>query len=621
MECYFCGKKFIILDKFIIHLEYVHNAKYNFICPIVDCKRSFHRRFAYKKHIITKHSLLRSGQQSSMNISKHTANITTSTCFFSNETGSCDKSENVKEEEPFDIHSKYKQFTDTLNISVIEFISSLNSNMSLNRTVIQDILQNVIKLFSSSFLDIILDCIEHSFRDTETSVILKIMIEMLKKIWEKFGTEHKRYKYFSTHKNFIEPIQYTVGTTTDNSRKNNEVSLVLKNRTAVHVSVKKTLLSFFSIPNVFDEIVKYQNNILPNDPLFTILQGKLWKNIVSNYSNKIVMPLVLYYDDFETCNPLGSHAGVYKLGALYFTIASIPPKYARRIENIFLALLFHSQDRVTYGNRSVFEILLKELKELETEGLLITSNGVTFNVCFVVLLIVGDNLGIHFIFGYPECFVANYCCRFCTENKENIRKLIDLKVESIREVKDYADHVANNSFGIKEACIWNDLNYFHVYTNLSCDVMHDLFEGMYRYDMALIINHYIKLKCFSLTILNFRIQYFNYNHFEKNIPPTITKESLTNGSIIFSASEMLCLVRNFNLIIGDLVPQADEVWQFYLVLKQINDIVTATQISSSMLKYLKHLISEHHHMFLRYLIYFLNLNFISYCTIQIQYRI
>lgn len=83
------------------------------------------------------------------------------------------------------------------------------------------------------------------------------------------------------------------------------------------------------------------------------------------------MPLILYYDDFETCNPLGSHAGIYKLGAIYFTIASIPPKYASRIENIFLAMLFHSQDRTKFGNRAIFNILLKELKNLELKDYLL----------------------------------------------------------------------------------------------------------------------------------------------------------------------------------------------------------------------------------------------------------
>lgn len=83
---------------------------------------------------------------------------------------------------------------------------------------------------------------------------------------------------------------------------------------------------------------------------------------------------------------------------------------------------------------------------------------------------------------------------------------------------------------------------------MSCDIMHDLFEGIYRYDMALIINHYIQLNYFSITTLNSRIQYFSYDNFQKNKPPSVTKAHLTNGNIIFSASEMLCFVKNFNLL-------------------------------------------------------------------------
>ncbi|XP_026823800.1 uncharacterized protein LOC105276340 [Ooceraea biroi] len=310
------------------------------------------------------------------------------------------------------------------------------------------------------------------------------------------------------------------------------------------------------------------------------------------------MPLILYFDDFETCNPLGSHAGIYKLGAIYFTIASVPPKYASRIENIFLAMLFHSQDRTQFGNRSVFNTLLQELKQLETKGLSIELNGTTLKVFFVVVLIIGGNLGIHSIFGYPESFLANYCCRFCTENKDDIKKQINLKVNPIRQLTDYKNHVENKKVGIKEECIWNDLDHFHVYVTMNCDIMHDLFEGVYRYDMALIIQHFIENKYFSFTTLNSRIKYFPYNNFEQNKPPLVTKEHLANGCIIVSASEMLCLVRNLNIIIGDLISEENKVWQFYLVLKEINDIVTLTQISSNTLQYLKYLISEHHDMYL-----------------------
>lgn len=128
--------------------------------------------------------------------------------------------------------------------------------------------------------------------------------------------------------------------------------------------------------------------------------------------------------------------------------------------------------------------------------------------------------------------------------------------------------------------------------------MHDLFEGVYRYDMALIIQHFIRQKYFSLTTLNSRIKYFSFNNFQQNKPPLVTKEHLANGCIIFSASEMLCLLRNFNIIIGDLIPNENQVWQFYLLLKEINDIVTFTEISNNTLQYLKYLISEHHDMYL-----------------------
>lgn len=53
----------------------------------------------------------------------------------------------------------------------------------------------------------------------------------------------------------------------------------------------------------------------------------------------------------------------------------IPIEYHSKLENIFLSLLCHSSDRVSHGNRAVFNILIKELKFLETNGIEIVSNG------------------------------------------------------------------------------------------------------------------------------------------------------------------------------------------------------------------------------------------------------
>lgn len=92
--------------------------------------------------------------------------------------------------------------------------------------------------------------------------------------------------------------------------------------------------------------------------------------------------------------------------------------------------------------------------------------------------------------------------------------------------------------------------------------MHDLTEGVARYDMALIISNLINSKFFSLEVLNNRLELFDYESLKLKISST----NLINVCIIMSASEMLCLVRYFGLIIGDLVPRKNKFWHLYNLL-------------------------------------------------------
>jgi hypothetical protein len=70
--------------------------------------------------------------------------------------------------------------------------------------------------------------------------------------------------------------------------------------------------------------------------------------------------------------------------------------------------------------------------------------------------------------------------------------------------------------------------------------MHDLLESVCRYDVALILNHFISIKRFALIQLNTVIRSFHYDKNEKNRPIEITKIHLTKNCIIMSAAEMLC---------------------------------------------------------------------------------
>ena len=87
--------------------------------------------------------------------------------------------------------------------------------------------------------------------------------------------------------------------------------------------------------------------------------------------------------------------------------------------------------------------------------------------------------------------------------------------------------------------------------------MHDLLKGVCLYVMqSIIYNFVIELHYFRLEVLNTRIRNFDYGSVEDcNIPLISVKHVLKQKlHMKMSASEMLCLVRYFGLIIGDLIP-------------------------------------------------------------------
>jgi hypothetical protein len=105
------------------------------------------------------------------------------------------------------------------------------------------------------------------------------------------------------------------------------------------------------------------------------------------------------------------------------------------------------------------------------------------------------------------------------------------------------------------------------------DVMHDLYEGVLRYDMASIISKLIDFKYFILESLNFKIKYNLYNPHEKNIPPAIKEGHLKSKSIIYSAAEINALVNHFRFIVGDIVSKGNKIWEFYLLVLKITEMI------------------------------------------------
>lgn len=242
-------------------------------------------------------------------------------------------------------------------------------------------------------------------------------------IFDLYPSEYTQMKFMREEGHFTEPESYTIGERNDYKEENGVQVSVAVPMTAQFIPLRQTLESFFNLKNVLPETLFYMNELFEagnnSDIVSNFIQGSYWRDLVQTYyQNEVVVPLILYFDEFEVNNALGSHAGVNKLGAFYCTIPCLPIQFQSKLENIFLAIFFNVKDQKYTDDKFIFMKLIKELNFL-------ADTGITFNnlehgsqkVYFQLALIIGDNLGIHSIWGFVESFSAHYPYRFCSINK------------------------------------------------------------------------------------------------------------------------------------------------------------------------------------------------------------
>ena len=135
--------------------------------------------------------------------------------------------------------------------------------------------------------------------------------------------------------------------------------------------------------------------------------------------------------------------------------------------------------------------------------------------------------------------------------------------------------------GIKEVCVFNQVEGFHVCKNITLDLMHDLFEGAANSTMVKICEDLIyNQKLFSLKFLNERLSSFDYGQADiSNAIPIIKSDHiLKKKNLKMSSAEMICFTRFFGLLIGDKVKYENDTWKLYILLRKIIAIVTSPRM-------------------------------------------
>ncbi|XP_046405832.1 uncharacterized protein LOC124170865 isoform X1 [Ischnura elegans] len=604
--CDKCGAEISTIRGLFAHYTFAHPIADHYRCAENGCFRVFHSRNSFRKHLQKVHKFLLEPTEIGDQI--HNGLVV------DQDDGDYEDMPNLSNNASHDTAPQTKTFSqdfiNSLFFCADAFVSKLYSNPCLPRNHIQTIIEDVETFLGGGFLELLRTKVTNSLRlsncdEGETEEVLK-MFQALESPFKHLSTEHHRLKHFKNTGNYIPPESYLIGHTfcskaskTGGRGENVEV-------TGQFVPLRKTLKKFFELPNALNDTLKYMKSLKSDSSsLQNFIQGKLWaKKIVQYAENDIVIPLFIYFDDFEVNNPLGPHSG--KLGAVYATIPCLPQECQSLLRNHFLVLLFDSWSRSHYGNKQAFQPLLDELLYLETNGIEISNVDEFKHVYFVLGLVLGDNLGLNSVLGMVESFNANYFCRLCKLSKSQSEKQTTDLPHMLRSQKEYDDDVKLNDCsktGVKEDCVWHYVQSFHITSNFFVDEMHDMREGICSYDMIHILRGIVDgpSKDLDLETLNIRLKLFDYGPIDSsNKPPLISRHSLKKGNkLAMTSSEMLCFVRLLGVIIGDLVSENNPYWELYVVLRQIIEILVAKRVPKDIVGLLRVLIEEHHALYLR----------------------
>ena len=511
-----------------------------------------------------------------------------------------------------------------LKKELMKFTLSLYNDTHIPRSSVQNIVGEVQDVIKNKYIPFLMQKITDEIKTKkylEPEQIVCVVLDQYKDLFREFESEKLRFKEYKNNSIYQEPISIDIGEceNSDEEQDEQEESLnlpskrILVKAKATYIPLSNSLKQLLELPGLFYEILKYIEELKKDTNCLTnIMQGKLWNSKYKFEKEKIVLPILLYYDDFEPGNALGSHGGKQELGGVYVILPFLPPHLAVKLDNILVTLLLYTKFRKRSKNSDTFSKIIDEINLLSTQGLVLDLNGTNKTVYFRCVLVTGDNLGVNSICGFAESFSGTQFCRICRASSGECKRMTQEKKDLLRTKDNYdVDLYVERSCGVKEYCAFNKIVDFHITENRSLDLMHDFNEGVVHYTLSRILTCIIiKNKLITLKEFNNRIKKFDYGDNDgvnKPQPIKLKAGKAHNGEKIKnriklkqSASEALTLCKCLGLIIGDLIPEDYCYWKIYLILREIASIITSPRISKSHIAVLEHLITKHNELYLEY---------------------
>jgi len=151
-------------------------------------------------------------------------------------------------------------------------------------------------------------------------------------------------------------------------------------------------------------------------------------------------------------------------------------------------------------------------------------------------------------------------------------------------------------YGVNGSCALQSLKSFDPITCLPPDCMHDILKGVVPLCLSTVLQQLLQQGVITVAVVNDRLSRLKLVRIERANAPPLLPKTFPKTSLLGTASKLWVLLRILPYVIGDLVNEEDNVWEVYLLLWQICDIVFAPSVHQSWLSTLQQLIAEHNRL-------------------------
>lgn len=627
MKCFMCKKEFDLLNILISHFKRSHDLHNHSIIKCFECAQMFQNFNSFKRHVnrhhimhntifVTKNDteqVLFSSMSGHINKTVSKPNnadtllnilpgLTGIGQTITSEPSTLQKvpNENTNEDTIQEPVINFNEFQKKINMSLSQFLLTLHNNNNFSRKDVTDIQKLVTSYIVEPVLNIILNFAKSKLQIMYPQIYNELfcILTEVRNPFKNIDTEYLLLKWLKEN-DYIDNIQqFTIDNKVTVLHNVGKLEYAEKTITGVLMPLKFQIRKMLEKDDLLKNMLTYMNSLSNDKKVKNFIQGELWKEKITLYPGKILIPYFLYLDDFEINNALGSRAGFQSICNVYYSFTCCP-RVNSKLRNVFLAACIKCKDVKTLGNEKCFQYLIQELKSLEQEGIIIHSNNEKVKVHLILALVLGDNLGLNSFLNFNPSFSSNYFCRICKAHKTVTQKLSTVDLTLIRTIPNYELDIHVNRpdiTGVVKNSLLNDIPSFHVVKNYYMDVMHDVFEGICHYNFSHAILYFTEqMKYFSLNTLNTRKNNFDYGIIEiKNIwSRNMELKHLYNKKFKMSAKQMMTLTFYFPLFVGDLVPSDDLVWKFLINFIELVEILLCFEVDETSINKLTFKIKKH----------------------------